>query len=96
MARCSNPVDKDSTFPLVHGLCKSNILKLPSGTDHTPQFTVKLSDLLSTKQMTEGLSSKEHYLLLSHLDTLNLFHRVRPRMKRAKDGLLPMLFLPRL
>jgi hypothetical protein len=39
---------------------------------------------------------KEHFLLLWHLDTLRLFHRVRPRMKRAQDGLLPMLCLPRL
>lgn len=38
----------------------------------------------------------EHYQLLLHLDTLELFHCVRPRMKRAQDGLLPMLFLPRL
>ncbi len=40
--------------------------------------------------------SKERYLLLLRLDTLGLFHRVRPRMKRALDGLLPMLFLPRM
>lgn len=45
--------------------------------------------------MTESLSRKEHFLLLLHLDTLSLFHRVRPRMKRAQNGLLPMLFLPR-
>ncbi len=46
--------------------------------------------------MTEGLSDKEHYLLLLYLDTLELFHRVRPRMKQAQDGLLPILCLPRL
>jgi hypothetical protein len=39
---------------------------------------------------------KEHFLLLWHLDRLRLFHRVRPSMKRAQDGLLPMLCLPRL
>lgn len=50
------------------------------------QFTVRLRDLLSTKQIPEGLSSKEHYLLLSHLDTLHSFHRVRPRMKQRKTA----------
>lgn len=39
---------------------------------------------------------KERYLLLSQLAILRLFQRVRPRVKRTEDGLLPMLCLPRL
>jgi hypothetical protein len=47
------------------------------------------------KHMADSVSHKERYLLLSHLDKLGVFHCVRPRMKRAQDGLLPMLCLPR-
>jgi len=51
---------------------------------------------LINRTASDSPRGKEHFLLLWHFDRLGLFHRFRPRMKRAQDGLLPMLCLPRL